>query len=119
MDTIGSRIRYLRQEENLTQTELAKRIGVAFSVISNWENNTNFPRGDYVALLARELHVTTDYLLGNEIDYGNEKDQMRQQYPTDEQALLRAYRAMSPGKKQALFQMLDLDKNMIQQKGVK
>lgn len=113
METIGERIKYLRKGKNLTQTELAKRIGVAFSVISNWENNTNFPRGDYVALLAKEFQVTTDYLLGSETEYGEKEQSERPQYHIDEQILLQAYRSMSPGKKQALFQMLDLDENAI------
>lgn len=89
---------------------MAKQIGVANSVISNWENNINFPRGDYVFLLANVFNVTTDYLLGYESDILHE---LKPDQSEDELLLLRAYRQMSEGKKRALFQMLDLDENVI------
>ena len=107
---IGERIKELRKERGLSQPELAKLIGVANSVISNWETGTNFPRGDYVALLSKTFNVTADYLLGNENDFGiKENETNTQYYAQDEQQLIAAYRAMSPGKKKALFDMLDID----------
>lgn len=68
METIGQRIRELRKELNLTQPELADKIGVAKSVISFWENNINIPRADYIAKLSKIFDVSADYLLGNAND---------------------------------------------------
>lgn len=108
---IGERIRELRKEQGLSQPELAKIIGVANSVISNWETGTNFPRGDYVALLSKTFNVTADYLLGTENEFGIKENTTptRQHYSVDEQQLIATYRTLSPGKKKALFDMLDID----------
>ncbi len=72
---------------------------------------------DYNAIikLAKYFDVPADYILGNMTDYEVKERGKAQQYPIDEQMLLRAYRAMTPGKKKALFQMLDLDENAIKQ----
>ncbi len=64
MKGLGERIKYLRMEENLTQPQLAKAIGVSNAVISFWENNLNEPKASYVLALAKCFNVTTDYLLG-------------------------------------------------------
>ena len=41
---IGKRIKELRNENNLTQEELAKKIGVTKSAIANYENETSHPK---------------------------------------------------------------------------
>lgn len=113
---IGERIRELRKEQGISQPELAKIIGVANSVISNWETGTNFPRGDYVALLAKTFNVTTDYLLGNEDEFGTSTNPKQEHYTKDEQQLIATYRTLSPGKKKALFDMLDISTESQQKK---
>jgi len=67
---IGERIRILRKEKNMTQPQLAKQVGVANSVISNWENSLNIPRSDYVVIMAKIFNVSTDYILGLEDESG-------------------------------------------------
>ncbi len=119
METIGERIRELRKEQQMTQPQLARTIGVANGVISFWENNINIPRGDYIALLAKTFNVTTDYILGNENEFDIKSNQtpLQTYYTQDEQLLIEAYRDMSPGKKKALFSMLDIDDNIIEKQG--
>lgn len=41
---IGKRIKELRNESNLTQEELAKKIGVTKGAIANYENETSHPK---------------------------------------------------------------------------
>lgn len=62
MTTIGDRIRMARQAKKLKQGELAKLLGVARSVISNWENNLNQPTGDKIVQLCRALDISLSYL---------------------------------------------------------
>ena len=63
--TIGDRIKLLRKEMELTQTQLAQRLGVDRSTISKYEcGERQIPIGSLVPL-AKILRVSTDYLLGN------------------------------------------------------
>ena len=61
---LGETIKMLRLEKNLTQPQLAKRVGVSSGMISIWENNINEPKASYIKALAQVLEVSSDYLLG-------------------------------------------------------
>ena len=61
--TIGESIRYHRKRLNLTQAELADRIGVTAQAVSKWENDTGLPDITMAVPLARALGTTTDELL--------------------------------------------------------
>lgn len=61
--TIGESIRHHRKRLNLTQLELAERVGVSVQAISKWETNTGLPDISMAVPLARALGTTTDELL--------------------------------------------------------
>ena len=61
---IPARLKQLRRERNITQTELASQIGVGRAAIANWETGTRTPRNDAVTALCRYFDVTPDYLCG-------------------------------------------------------
>ena len=61
---IGSRIRELRLEKELSKTQLAEAIGVDIKAISFWENEVNEPKASYIVKLAQFFNVPTDFLLG-------------------------------------------------------
>lgn len=60
---IGRRIRIQRRYLNMTQGELAKRIGVSASYIGHLERGTRQASLETLVMLANELDVSTDYLL--------------------------------------------------------
>ena len=60
---IGSRIRKHRKEVGLTQEQLADKIGVTKSRISNWEQGINRPDADILAALCKALKVSPSILL--------------------------------------------------------
>lgn len=64
MIEIGSRVKELRNQKNLTQEQLANRLSVTKSVISAYENGFRFPSLDVLIQLAYIFNVSTDYLLG-------------------------------------------------------
>lgn len=64
---IGNRIRKYREEFGLTQTELADRIGVSNSRVSNWEQGINRPDADMLAEICMALNVSPSLLLGIQI----------------------------------------------------
>ena len=64
MDQIGRKISNLRREQNMTQMELADKLGISFQAVSNWERGTTMPDISKLPELAEIFHVTTDELLG-------------------------------------------------------
>lgn len=63
--TVGDRIRKVRQEQDVTQQELADYIGVSKQAVYKYENNivTNIPT-DKVDAIAKRLKVSPAYLMG-------------------------------------------------------
>ncbi len=61
---IGNRIKLLREEFNLKQEDLAKKIDVSPSAIGMYERDLREPNDDITLKLANFFGVTTDYLLG-------------------------------------------------------
>ena len=64
MVNMGEKLKSLRLEKNLTQKQIADRIGLAISAVSSYESNSRYPSYDVLVKLSRIFHVSTDYLLG-------------------------------------------------------
>ena len=64
MVNMGEKLKSLRIEKNLTQKQVADRMGLAISAVSSYESGTRYPSYDVLVKLARIFHVSTDYLLG-------------------------------------------------------
>lgn len=60
---IGEIIRKYRKEKNLTQEEMANRLGVTAPAVNKWENGNTMPDIMLLAPIARLLGITTDTLL--------------------------------------------------------
>ncbi len=63
---LSERIKELRQESNLSQSALAKIIGVSQKAIDYWERGVNEPKASYIIKMADFFDVSSDYLLGRE-----------------------------------------------------
>lgn len=61
--TIGKRITILRKQNDMTQSELAKKVYVSPKTVSKWENDYGLPDLKTIPLLAEALQVDIDYLL--------------------------------------------------------
>ncbi|MCI9072289.1 MAG: helix-turn-helix transcriptional regulator [Lachnospiraceae bacterium] len=64
----GKRLKYFRKSKNLTQKEIAFRIGVSEQAISKWENGECLPDVYNLKLLGKVLHTSVDTLLDTEGD---------------------------------------------------
>ena len=62
--SFGNNLKKIRQDCNLTQEELAKKIDTSRSNIANYENNKNMPSIDVLSKLSKVLDCSIDYLLG-------------------------------------------------------
>ncbi|MBQ9115817.1 MAG: XRE family transcriptional regulator [Clostridia bacterium] len=60
---IGSRIRSLRLQSNMTQAEFAELLSVSFQAVSNWERGIAPPELDNLLRIATHFGVTTDDIL--------------------------------------------------------
>ncbi len=65
---LNERIRSLRLSKGISQVELAKLLSVSKQSISNWENDNIQPSIEMLIHLADIFNVSTDYLLGREIE---------------------------------------------------
>ena len=57
-------IKALRDSIGISQSELARRIGVTRSSVNAWEMGLSVPTAQYIVELSQLFHVTSDYLLG-------------------------------------------------------
>ncbi|WP_163195249.1 helix-turn-helix domain-containing protein [Clostridium thermarum] len=61
---VGNIIRNLRKKNNMTQAELANKVGVTTSSIGMYETEVRQPSYEVLCKLAEVFDVTVDYLLG-------------------------------------------------------
>ncbi len=61
---IDKRIKDLRRELNINQTELAELCGVQQSCVSKWERGDTLPDAEMIIKLCEVLNASADYLLG-------------------------------------------------------
>ena len=64
MEKVGRKIAELRKTRNMTQLELADKIGISFQAVSNWERGNSMPDISKLPELASLFDVTIDELLG-------------------------------------------------------
>ena len=64
MDTFAERLRQTRKDKQMTQEDLAKKVGVNKQSISQYERGVRRPDLDILSKIAQELALTTDYLIG-------------------------------------------------------
>ncbi len=109
MQKIGNRIKSLRIQSNMTQKDLAQKIGLTPKMISFYERSERIPPMDIIIKFVDIFNVSSDYLLGltnslesHEIVYG-------EQLTDDEKKLINTYRALnSDGKQIMIGKALDL-----------
>lgn len=59
----GSRLSVCRQNKNMTQEELANKLGVTPQALSKWERGVSLPDTAMLPDIAHMLEISTDYLL--------------------------------------------------------
>lgn len=64
--SVGANIRQLRDRAGMTQEELADKLGVARSTVTQWENGWSNPRMGMVQKLAGVFHVTSSDIVSDE-----------------------------------------------------
>ncbi|MBQ6239550.1 MAG: helix-turn-helix transcriptional regulator [Firmicutes bacterium] len=60
---IADKIKDLREKQGLTQSSLARQLGITRSSVNAWELGISVPSTQYLVELAYLFSVSTDYLL--------------------------------------------------------
>ena len=61
---VADKIKHLREQMGMTQSDLAKKLGITRSSVNAWELGISVPSTQYIVELAGIFRVSTDYLLG-------------------------------------------------------
>ncbi len=62
---LSDNIKYYRKKSNLSQEELAEKLGVSRQSVSFWETGQTQPTLDNIIALSRIFNISSDILLGN------------------------------------------------------
>ena len=65
-EKIGQFIKQIRQENNLTQKELADKLGVTFQAVSKWENGKNVPDIAILKQISEDFNIDISEILAGE-----------------------------------------------------
>jgi len=89
-------IKQLRECNQMTQSDLAKTLGITRSSVNAWEMGINTPSSQYLMELAQLFKVSTDYLLGIERVAKINIDHLAEDEKEIIFALMRKFGAMKP-----------------------
>ena len=67
--SVGTTIKKLRRERDMTQEQLAEYLGITANAVSQWECDKTSPDISQLPILANLFEVTTDFLLGVDVIY--------------------------------------------------
>ena len=70
-ESIGKRIKYFRNEKNMSQEDLAESVGTIYKHISNIELGTKGPSLELLILIANALDVSADDLLTDNLKHSS------------------------------------------------
>ncbi|MBO4693241.1 MAG: helix-turn-helix transcriptional regulator [Clostridia bacterium] len=102
---IGNRIRKYRKDSGLTQEQLAMKINVTKSRVSNWEQGINRPDSDIIGKICRALNVSPSDLLNVHLT----DDELN----SHEKKVINAYRTKQD-LQNAVDILLGIDENTVQ-----
>lgn len=77
---IGQAIRTLRQKQNMTQEELAERVGMSVNAVSTWELDKAFPPKQSIKRICEAFGVPQSYFLLSTIEENDLPEEKRVLY---------------------------------------
>ena len=74
---LSENLKRIRKDNNLSQEQLAEKLGVSRQSVSKWENGEAYPEMDKVLQLCKMFNLNIDELLNQDIKEVNESKQSR------------------------------------------
>lgn len=59
----SEQIKKIRKDRNLTQQDMAEKLGISRQAVSNWENDKNLPDIEMLIRMSQVFHLTLDELI--------------------------------------------------------
>lgn len=84
-------LRQLIEEADISQKELAQEIKMSPSTLANYVQGSRSPDYDTLMAIARYFNVTTDYLLGFQLDKADDCEEIK---------LMQIFRSLTPEQRQ-------------------
>lgn len=66
--SFAERLKRARQDKGLSQSDLAKEVGIHYTQIGRYENKGANPAADILAKLANALEVSSDFLMNGSVE---------------------------------------------------
>lgn len=74
--TFGDRVAAAREAAGMTQSQLAKRLGIKLSTLKAWEQDVSEPRANRLSMMAGLLNVSIMWLINGEgVGLGEPEDE--------------------------------------------
>lgn len=109
MKTIGERIIFLRENMDITQTALAKLIGISKMTLYKYEKDVCSPRAEIILNLAKALNTTADFLVGRTNDYMiKTENEGTESQKSKEIGLIKKLRQLSPENQIRIEERIDM-----------
>lgn len=64
---IGQKIRAVREEKKMTQSQFSEKLDVSMQTISNWESGKSSPDAAALIRMAKKCHISLDRFAGLEM----------------------------------------------------
>ena len=115
MKEIGKKISSLRKERNMTQMELADKLGISFQAVSNWERGNTMPDISKLPELAEIFRVSIDDLLNGRASLVNAVlddtvDAYMEEDKATEQEIADILPILKPGQTKKILEKADVSK---------
>ena len=99
--SFGERMKLRREELGLSRSQLAERIGVSTSAVSNYENGFSFPKEEVMLRLFDGLSIDPNTLFRDSFRGGDSV------LSRSERQLLKKYRSLSPLGRESVLSVVD------------
>lgn len=96
-------LKSLRAKKNISQTQLAKAVGVSNGNVGDWERGRSKPGYDAIIALARFFEVSTDYLLSYESEPHENEREPQMQLSKKEADLIAMFRELDDRDKEDAY----------------
>ena len=113
LDVTAQRIINLLEKNNMSQRDLANKIGIQEATISRYVNGHRNPQSEILSKIAEALNTTTDYLLGRTInDYAQQLAEMQNirkkqtAGPSPAESFIKDYKELSDDDKEKVIKEL-------------
>ena len=107
MLNIGETLKEQRESRNLSQSQLADKIGISQQNISRWESNSNIPNIIDCIKLADFYGISFDTLIGRE-DYATGNIEIKGEILSDkERQLIQFFRSLDNSQQETILPFLN------------